>query len=267
MVFRRFETRLSVTLGIPLVVFLGCYRPSIASGGFKCAPGDVCPDGFHCGPDKHCYSPGAGPPCESTPPVPSCTNAAIGGACNPICQSGCDCGWCTVASGATSCTTEPKGTKNIGDICDPAKDADCALGLFCRPECQTTTIGRCYKFCASSDDCAAPTTCNTSSPTSPISLCSLPDPNCDPVALTGCPPSQNTLACYGNGAGQACDCIGSAQQGDECAFTHQCRPGLTCVSPGAGIPATCQPVCRSNGDCTPPAICNNSAGGSNGYCL
>ena len=41
---------------------VGCFKPDVANGGFICADGGVCPDGFTCAPiDNRCYKADAGP--------------------------------------------------------------------------------------------------------------------------------------------------------------------------------------------------------------
>jgi len=279
MLLRRLEAAFAVAILIAITLLTGCYRPSIASGGFQCAPGDVCPDGFHCGPNKRCYSPDAGPACESPPPMSSCDNGPVGGACNPLCQVGCDCGWCAVSKGATTCLTVAKGTKSVGDICDPGTNADCALGLFCRPECGQTTVGRCYKICATSDDCSQDsTTCGitetstdpSGSPSFSFRLCNLPPKQCNPVGATGGCPATNpgVFACYADSTGETyCDCMGKGTL--TCSFFSDCVPGDSCVSfSGTTSGGTCEPTCASNGDCQLPTTCNFLPGDAAfGYCL
>ena len=250
----------------------GCYRPNIASGGFLCGPANACPDGFHCASDKRCFEGDGGPEaptCEFPMPAPvaGCKASAAGATCNPICQTGCGCGFCNVASGAAKCDPVKFGTKDIGEVCAPQSDADCKPGLFCRPECQTTTLGRCYQLCKTTDDCDTPTKCNISIPNSSFSLCSLPDSQCDPIALTGCPANQSLLACYNDVVRQDCECMGATQAGAKCLLASDCMPGFTCISPGLGADATCQMVCRSSGDCQPPATtCNHLTSGMYGTC-
>jgi hypothetical protein len=51
----------------PLLVWLlsclcGCYAPTIGDGMIRCAPGNVCPDGYACAVDGACYQNGHSPP-------------------------------------------------------------------------------------------------------------------------------------------------------------------------------------------------------------
>ena len=203
-------------------VVLSCYRPNIAQGGFTCATGGVCPDGFHClATNNRCYQGDAGPEaptCSSVPPMNTCqTGAATGQKCNPTCQMGCDCGFCAVTAGATKCETIAAGKSGIGEVCDPRGEVPCKEGLFCKPECNSTdpSLGRCYKFCALADDCqicngdgsCQTTTCTVSeTSTAPtgggsfsFKLCSLPPQQCNPVGTTssGCATTNPAaFACY-----------------------------------------------------------------------
>ena len=252
---------------------VACYRPNIAQGGFRCAAGDApCPDGFHCASDSRCYEGDAGPiapACAFPPPTPksNCSSdSTVGQACDPVCQTGCACGFCGVTSGAIKCLPVTEGTKDVGAICDPQSQADCKPGLFCRPECQTTNVGRCYQFCASGADCEAPALCNVSSANSPVSLCSLPIEQCSPIALTGCPSTGNVLACYAENNAQACECVGTTPAGNTCQFASECIPGYTCISLTSTALATCEKVCLSGSDCSAQTTCNNPTGAPYGYC-
>lgn len=289
MVWRRLAVLLFAFV-FPFALVAGCYRPNIASGGFKCATGNVpCPDGFHCGPDKLCYLGDGGPTCDSPPPTPSCSTGPSGGqACNQNCERGCSCGFCSVANGATVCLTVAAGTSGVGEVCDPRAQAPCQKGLFCRPECNSTdaSLGRCYKFCADSSDCqicqgdgsCQNTNCivnqTSSNPTGgslSFKLCSLPNQQCDPVGATsGCPATtQDAFACYANDDDTLCDCKGTFAAGPTgCALVGDCIPGYTCVKLSATAPGSCLPTCQVNGDCTLPATCNFLPGDSKyGYCL
>lgn len=246
-----------------LAAALGCYNPNIAQGGLKCAPGNVCPENYHCASDLRCYRGDAGPDmakpiCTSTTPdAATCSRPATSGQCNPACEFGCGCGWCAVVSGTPTCVMGTPGTKAIGDLCDPSKSADCAPGLFCRAECGT---GRCYKYCEMASDCPG-TTCSVSGGAA-VSLCALAPPNCDPVKKTGCPAG---YGCYVSGNTSYCDCAGTAAPGAGCHLTHDCAPGGGCVGIGQDAGTACEQVCRVNADCT-SGICT-TFGTAYGYCL
>ena len=268
----RIQELFAAVLVGPIVLFGACYRPNIAQGGFRCTDAGVCPDGFKCRANGRCYEGDAGPEapmCAFPAPlakVDCSSSLATGQPCDPICQTGCACGFCGVKSRVIECLPVTEGTKDVGAICDPQSQADCKPGLFCRAECQTTTVGRCYQFCASATDCVAPSLCNASSPDSPLSLCSLPSQQCNPIALTGCESTPSVLACYAENSAQACECVGTIAAGLKCQFASQCVPGYTCIMPTATADATCQKVCLSTNDCTPPAACSSATIGPYGIC-
>jgi hypothetical protein len=256
---------LSVALLGSLSFASGCYRPSIPTGGFTCAPGKVCPDGFQCASNNVCFKGDGGPTCSSPPPTPTCSTEPDGGVCNPVCGTGCECGWCSVADGKTACLTVTQGTKNVGDVCNPQSEADCAPGLFCRPECAQAAIGRCYKYCAANSDCPNGGSCGVSQTSGGLlfHLCNLPSQTCDPVGGTsGCQTTNpQVFACYPDGNGQtACYCKGVTPVGGPCKFISNCDPGKSCV-PLAGT-NSCQPTCATTQDCAgaPGTTCTFQSG-------
>ena len=157
-----------------LLVVLGCYSPSIKSGGFRCGDGGACPDKFRCAADHRCYPvdvdasldlPVEKPPaCTSVTSIstPVCsTGPASGQQCNPGCQTGCPggCGWCSVVAGASKCLTGKEGSADVGEVCDPTSTMSCKAGLYCQPECAGAT-GRCYRFCSDDAVCGTGSKCN-----------------------------------------------------------------------------------------------------------
>ncbi len=246
-----------------LVAALGCYNPDIAQGGLQCAPGKVCPENFHCASNNRCYRGDAGidmavkPVCTSvTPDAATCSrDPAPGQACNPACESGCSCGWCSVVSGVPTCVTGTPGTKAIGELCDPAKSADCAPGLACHPECGK---GRCFKYCETSTDCPSGASCTAAGGT----LCTQQqDSSCNPVTMSGCP---SGYGCYPTGPVAYCDCAGTTAPGAPCSVTAACTPGNGCVGTMSSA-AVCQKVCKTAADCNGSGNC--TLVGSYGYCL
>ena len=242
---------------------IGCYNPQIVDGGLRCAPGNVCPENFRCASNGRCYRGDAGidreikPTCTSvTPDASTCSRApATGQACNPACESGCSCGWCSVVNGAATCVMGTPGTKQIGDLCDPTKTADCAPGLACHAECGK---GRCYKYCETSADCPTGAACNAAGGT----LCSQQqDSTCNPVTMSGCP---SGYGCYPTGSTPYCDCAGTVAPGAPCSVTRECTPGNGCVGT-ASSPAVCQKVCKTTTDCNGSGNC--TLVGMYGYCL
>jgi hypothetical protein len=265
-----FRAQLSVVLLGALTILTGCYRPNIADGGFKCAAGGVCPDGFHCvSSNNGCYEGDAGPAaptCNIPTPTASCTIApATGQSCTPACQFGCECGRCNVVNGVATCN-QTGGSKDIDDICNLTSD-DCKAGLYCQPACNSPGFGRCYKFCSTGTDCwngvcsAAARDMNMQ-PTA-FKVCDISPQNCDPIGNSGCP--STVLACYDSFFGKPyCDCQGTGAVGADCLTNSDCTPGETCLSVGGGT--KCVQLCPSSANtCTSPATCND-VDGTYGYC-
>src|SRR5579884_1535128 len=44
------------------LVVAGCTQPNYGNGHLQCAAGNVCPSGFFCASDQHCWRSGSGPP-------------------------------------------------------------------------------------------------------------------------------------------------------------------------------------------------------------
>ena len=157
------------------------------------------------------------------------------------------------------------GTKNVGDICDPKNNEDCAPGLFCFAECKT---GRCYKYCDTAhkdDDCAAlGTSCAVNAVSGSnyrFTLCRIPPKACDAASGSGCP---GPFACYPVGKTTECDCAGTGTTGTTCGGVEGCAPGYTCLTLGV-TGTTCQKTCRNPTDC-PLLTCSNPGNLMYGYC-
>jgi hypothetical protein len=265
---------------------LGCYSPSIKSGGFSCGDGSACPDKFRCAADNRCYPvdkdasldlpvdmPMVCTSMTSTTPVSGCSGGAVGGACNPACQTGCSCGWCAVAGGASKCLIGSAGSNDVGELCDPASSTSCKAGLYCQPECGDTT-GRCYRYCPDINDttvCGSGSKCNVAlrkfgggPSAATFLLCSLVS-TCTVVPQGNCP---GGFACYPFGATQTeCDCQGTAATGVSCTATSQCQPGDQCVGPPNAT--SCYQACNTSTDCMTGTTCvpPSSLGTLYGYCM
>jgi hypothetical protein len=109
--------------------------------------------------------------------------------------------------------------------------------------------------------CSPSIACNT--PLGPFTICDVPFRTCNPVANTGCPDA--ALACYVQGSGTICDCSGTKQPGQSCAFIPDCVPGYTCIIFGAGQ-GICEKTCTTSTDCAPPTPNCNIVSGMFGYC-
>ncbi len=270
----------NVAFGIGVVlVALGCYSPNIAQGGFICGADGGCPDKFHCASNNRCYQGDASidmlPVCNSDATVKAkcATQAALGQSCNPICQTGCNCGWCGVVGGATACLTGSAGKKDVGGTCDPSKDSECLPGLYCQPEnCPVgTTTGSCYRLCDPADTtdvCGTGSACNVTAKKNGggtfqfLKLCSAA---CDPVSQTS-PSCPSPFACYPSGATTTeCDCAGTKGTGISCGLAEDCVPGETCVGPMNGT--ICRPVCTATAPCASGTTCNIPGGAASGTCM
>jgi len=280
-------------LGVAALLFavtagVSCYNPHVESGHLRCAPTlPQCPDGFSCegglcvtstgsgkggAPGTGGAGGGAGGSGGSTcanPVAPLCTPAQASGNCDPVCQTGCGCGQrCVVAAGGPKCVATT-GALTAGMVCKPEADA-CAPGLVCLQEACGNDLGRCYRFCDTSNPsmCAGTGVCGT-----PVLLPDRTDSgqyvcdlavSCDPYAGTGC--ADPALQCFVLGpTQQTCDCPSGAngQVGATCTTTD-CAPGLACLGIGAGAAARCVKLCQSAAEC-PGSTCDSFAA-TFGYC-
>lgn len=256
----------------------GCYKPTIADGGFKCATsGKRCPDDFTCGTDLLCHRQGStqsdAGQCTSPPVTPSCQDPpAAGQGCNPSCQTGCACGRCNVVGNQATCT--PPGPKVLGETCDPGND-NCAAGFICLQEACGNRLGRCYEHCSRADQCSGMTMCqipilDTAGNDTGFLACDLATQDCDPVNDTGCP--DPALKCYLTSASQTlCDCPNPTKQGalgDPCTIYNECAPGYVCIAGVGGLQGPhCQPACNVMTPVCPTARrCVATSGAKYGYC-
>ncbi len=272
---------------LAMAAMVGCYSPNITPGGFRCGDGSACPDKFRCAADGRCYREDMDasldiavdrpPVCTSVTSIstPVCASGAVGGQCNPSCQTECGgCGWCSVVAGASKCLIGTEGANDVGAVCDPISSTistSCKAGLYCQPECGDTT-GRCYRFCSQDNkDCGSGLTCTVNlrqvggaAPMGQFLLCTLASATCDVVGKADCPAP---YACYPFGAQQTeCDCAGTANTGEPCGPGVSCVPGDWCVQFGATGNSTCLQACNGSADCTMGGTCSNP-GTKYGYCM
>jgi hypothetical protein len=242
---------------LAVLALAGCYKPSILEGGFKCDVGDKpCPDGFTCSDlDQMCYM---RPPISidagvcATPVASLCSpDAGVGNdSCNPVCQTGCTCARCNVGADSTAACGGLVGTKTLGAICTLGAGDDCAPGFICLKQKCGTSLGRCYRHCATDDQCnggfcQASIPDKDGNPTSHM-VCNLAPSDCDGLKGTGCPSA--ALNCYVTGNKTLCDCPSAApkpgQLNDPCVFYNDCAAGYMCIANVAGLMTPhCQPVC------------------------
>jgi hypothetical protein len=259
---------------------LACFKPSIEDGGIACATeGKPCPDGFQCAFNQRCYrdistvSDAGEKMCSAPPVTPVCQDPPrTGELCNPACQNGCECGRCNVllTTGHAGCV--PAGPGKLGDLCKPGADDNCGAGLVCLKEMCGNNLGRCYKLCATNDQCVG-SVCtimvtDLRGVDTGYKTCDIPLTDCDPVNNTGCPsPAFN---CYLTSASQTlCDCPGGATgglNGAACTYYRDCAPGYICIGVGAGF--QCRFACSAaNPACPMGSTCSASDMGQKyGYC-
>ena len=253
----------------------GCFNPKITDGGLLCADGGLCPDGFHCAADGTCKK-GEATKCQPASPhlEPICTPDP-GIDCDPVCQSRCDCGRCTLSGAKLTCV--PAGTKKRGDVCTPGAD-DCEPGNVCLTDCDPV-IGRCYRFCGKGSirhnelcddgqDCDVPVN-DMNQVATDLVVCPAPIKTCNPAG-NGTDCGNASLGCYldGNGVATVCECKGKKQPGDACSVFNSCVPGYRCVaiaSVNAGAP-TCLKTCSLGGGDCPSGTCSSIGGSPFGFC-
>jgi len=265
----RHRVTLALLLGLACAA---CYKPNIQSGGLLCPDAGACPEGFFCAGDGHCREK-MGEACkpDAARPVPLCTPEP-GDDCDPICQSRCQCGGCTLVGSTFQCM--PAGSKKRGDICNLEND-DCEPGNVCFRDCGNK-IGRCYRICGKGGVlnhaiCEGGQRCGVTltdrgGVATEYSLCEPPLEACNPLVDSGdC--HDAALGCYLTpGGSPVCDCRGSMPPGDLCGPYNSCVPGYRCVEIFGE--ASCYKACRRNAsDCTAPSTCTMLAGDSTfGYC-
>jgi len=251
----------------------GCYKPNIKDGGLRCTDAGVCPDGFFCSADGTCKK-GAAPKCQASAPhiAPICTPAPPGDDCDPVCQSRCDCGRCSLVGTKLSCV--PVGTKKRGQFCDPGLD-DCEPGNVCMWDCDNS-VGRCFRFCGRGgvqDDgickgqlCNVPVT-DADGGATDLWVCPPPPQVCNPIDDSG--ECQNAaLGCYFDDTinSTVCDCKGKGAPNGACSVFNSCVAGYRCVTLNAATGPQCLKICTLNPSDCPSGICQPAGGGNFGYC-
>jgi hypothetical protein len=283
---------------------VGCYRPTIADGGFLCRAGSKpCPDGFLCDPATNtcrreltsdagvdrAAADGAdgrdgrdGSPDGATDGTTDATdagcfmpraNCTAQTSCDPFCQTGCACRTkCSVNTGGMLTCNAPVGTmlRTLDQSCDIASpgtagQADtCAPGLVCLAD---GCGSRCYQFCRSSSDCAN-ATCSRDAGGGKL-VCDVPFAVCNPEAgQTTCPLAAQ--GCYVSSVQPdrtLCDCPSGAQvAGATCVENRDCLPGLVCVDAFGNGDLRCRPVCTLAASCASCTTARSRAiGGSTTY--
>ncbi len=189
----------------------------------------------------------AGPADACRALIPICATQPLPGqTCNPACQTGCQCGRCSVVDGKTTCVPTT-GTQRLGDPCSTVNDR-CSPGLVCIQTACGINGGTCRRFCRDDSDCGDGIRCSTPIPTAnPVATACDDVPtgtySCDPVHNIGCP---DGLVCYLQGNSFECACPGFVPVGGGCDHSTECGVGTACVAgpaPSTVTMPTCATVC------------------------
>jgi len=275
--------------GWPLVALIagvaqvGCYKPHIKDGGFKCnfdaGIAKACPEGFKCDSTGLCWrtprdggldsdvsvertevmpeAPEVGPVCFDA--RPDCTPRP--GLCDPFCRTGCGCKEkCSVNTVGDLTCNEPRATgfprpvlQDCMEVLSPGTSMqtdNCALGSVCIDE---GCYPRCFQFCQSDTDCAN-SSCSreVGGVDSGQKVCDVPFVDCVPMPggqNMGCGPATGTMACYLSSSDPThtiCDCpFKDVGSNGACMRSRDCIKGLACVDQrGDGSTPVCLQVCR-----------------------
>lgn len=171
----------------------------------------------------------------------SCTplNPSIG-ACDPICQTGCDQGQACVASrssasGPLNAACAPTGPGGQGDTCGQSGGCQAGYGCYSTSQGGSAT---CFEICQPSKGdsaCSTPgTACAPMDNSVDIGVCTTPTQDCQTFpADNTCPQGQQCYPTQGGGT----TCAGfnaNAAAGDTCAQPTDCNEGQACVGDGNG---------------------------------
>jgi hypothetical protein len=242
-----------------------CFKPSVESGGLRCAAGPkACPDGFVCA-GTLCVSDSAPIGTGGIPGSGGQLATATGGQPGTGGVPGTGGGGTDVRAVGQTCTIANRGQPNQSDDCEP--------GAVCAGNCPQPV---CSRVCASDDDC--PGSSCTGMTSSGTRICEVTYTTCDPQdGQQGCSAPRS---CYllssaqapGGGDETVCDCsVGEGGVGAPCSDSRQCFAGLVCppassANPGGGA---CRQVCDPSNlaatGCPLLGVCH-AFGGKWGYC-
>lgn len=287
---------------LSLLLLGGCFNTNgIKNGGLECNSGAVaCPDGFLCKSGR-CWKNGTGPdaggPAADTPPrgadaaVAACTPSTPPygpfatcstiapnlTTCDPVCQSGCDCGkrcvFDTQTGNSFTCeaTSEPSGFVFVDPVaqCDPPNNNACAPGAVCLGDDVCGNL--CYKTCRTAADCGTNSRCTrdlvldiNSQPVVPnVFLCSPPIELCNPTGTASCVNARAGFNCVFIAGltgvqltdATTCDCatLHNVPIAGKCTIIpDNCQPGAACVD------GVCRRICSLKGT---GSACPSTTGG------
>ncbi len=217
----------------------GCFTPSIQDGGFVCAAGGACPQGFSCIQD-HCWS-DYGPGPDVVIPVP-------------------DAGTDLVSLPEVGPTL-----RRLGETCDPVnagttqRHDNCGPGLVC---IDGDSQSVCFQRCTGDAECGQARCEERSAERGavPARVCGLPPVTCTPGDATSCPARR---VCYLSETRTVCEISSGDNTRMACTYSRECLPGYVCATGiGAGY---CQRACSIVDVCPSGTTCQLVAG-TLGYC-
>jgi hypothetical protein len=226
-----------------------CFRPAITDGGFRCADGGVCPEGFVC--DFN-----AGAVCVQRLSEGGVAGGGAGG--RGVAGAGGSGGEPKLAGTLEACAVSNRGTPDQSDNCEPGNV--CIEGESCFP--------RCFRLCDSDQGCVD-AFCDRVAP-SGAKVCGVANVDtCSPLMVprnSGCGVG---MACYLSATHPDhtfCDCpLGNGTTGADCSRSRDCNPGLACAYILSLGRATCQQTCELAGggsECVNGGNCRQYRGAS-----
>ena len=270
---------------VPLVALLGCYNTSsVENGGLACSIDNKCPQGFTCQSGRCWKGSAGGDPGTCTAPLGPLAGCAseipTDSECDPVCQSGCGCHRCVLASGANGfvCETTAAPSSFVSPL-GTCKDASvCAPGSVCIADDVCPNL--CYRTCRADSDCPVSSHCTKTGLTDAsgstlvegLYFCSPPTESCSPLGSAACAAAKGGFNCVflagltgvANTDATVCDCatLHSAKVGEACVSSpDNCQPGSVCVN------AKCRTLCSQSGTCANGGRCTQVYNSKQyGYC-
>lgn len=272
----------------PWLPFLRLACVACLCTGVSCAKAEFEPDdgGAQPAPDLRNAEPQVCP--EN--PIAGCSSANLD-PCDPVCQTGTACDWCTQKCSytyGTSGNPEPTCVSNdnadkslyqgctVDNLATGKQTDDCAAGSIC-----LTLSGdprQCFTLCHDAIDCPGPGECVPSPLPGGMGQVSVCDPPpvqcgsgsacCNPVAQTGCDDGRHCFlvseSAQGGHSRTVCEFAygeggSNASTGADCTYTRDCFLKFTCVD------GTCRQVCDS-ASCCAQGTTFVARGSEYGYC-
>ena len=261
-----------------VILASGCYNPKPQSGSQLCSAAGLCPKGFVCGADNHCYLGQAPSPAPDLAmaadlafpdDMAACTNGTCA-APTPICDPGS--GQCVPCLTDSHC---PDGELCQAKLCVAgcslqhgcgdagACEADAGLCKVCKmdsdcgdpgsPRCDASS-GRCVACLPTNDNCGGNQFCVQSNGVWQCMMGCKMDSDCQP-AMDGGTPDAGNAGLVGNFTCCSHVCV------DTTADSHNCgKCGVACVNNNSCCGSACADTTREVFNC---GKCGASCGGKN----